>query len=412
MRLTIVKVDFLIKKAIRFLIFCISIFIIISNSPALIRTEQIYLIPGWNLISIPLYTEDNSIQSVLQSIVDRYVSVWTYDSDSWKRYIIGKTDNNLFNMESGKGYWIYINSPSVLVITGNDNYNKFVQLKKGWNLVGYNSLQLLPVDDALFSIKDKYFSAWTYTSGKWEKYIPGSSDNTIEIMDAWKGYWVYAKNDCVWDIMDDYYFLIDISKNVWNYLKWARTNHLPWSWKSEKKYGGDYANPAEIGFSMLCYLCAYELKKPWSPLWAEVRSEVSSTLNQLQRWQTGSQQYQPHGPNSYDNKLFYQWYWISWNPPVVGNGSPNQDVPSIDNAWLAVSLIIIKEYMNRIGDQELADIAEDILSKMDFTLWYNYDVHLFKWGGFQNPILEAGAIITLNENRIIKLHRACFGTDQ
>lgn len=95
-------------------------------------------------------------------------------------------------------------------------------------------------------------------------------------------------------------------------------------------------------------------------------------LNQLRAWQTSEQSYLPHGSNAYANSVFYQWYRISWNPPVVGNNTgDNQLVPSVDNAWLAAALITIQEYARVNGHSALVQKADAILPDMDFTLWYH-----------------------------------------
>ena len=75
-------------------------------------------------------------------------------------------------------------------------------------------------------------------------------------------------------------FLEGLARDTWNYLSsdWATDNHLPWSWRSDRLEGGDYANPAEIGFYMLSYIGAYELQRGWGPSWDEVEAEVGAWL--------------------------------------------------------------------------------------------------------------------------------------
>jgi hypothetical protein len=154
-------------------------------------------------------------------------------------------------------------------------------------------------------------------------------------------------------------FLDGLAQDTWAYLSsdWATVHHLPWSWRSATISGGDYANTAEIGLYALAWLAAYDLQRPWSPSWAEAEEEVSAVLDRLRAWQTGSQTYQPHGPNAYGASVFYQWYWISWDPPVVGDGAGNHVVPSIDNAWLAASLITIRAYTQANSHAALAPNA-------------------------------------------------------
>jgi hypothetical protein len=198
-------------------------------------------------------------------------------------------------------------------------------------------------------------------------------------------------------------FIDNLARDTWAYLNsdWATDNHLPWSWRSESISSGDYANPSEIGLYALSWISAYEMKKAWSPEWDQVEAEITAILNQLRAWQTGSQNEQPHGTNSYNNSVFYQWYWIRENPPVVGGGLGDRVVPSIDNAWLAVSLITIREYAIANNISGLHQKADAILDDMDFTIWYDADSHRFFLGDVDNPQGGSQADYYSNENRII-----------
>ena len=191
---------------------------------------------------------------------------------------------------------------------------------------------------------------------------------------------------------------------------WATANHLPWSWRSATIVGGDYANTAEIGLYALSWLAAYDLQRPWSPSWTEAEAKVTAIFDQLRAWQTGSQSQQPHGPNAYQGSVFYQWYWISWTPPVVGaDVKKNQLVPSVDNAWLAASLITIREYAEANSHAKLTQQADAILNDMDFTLWYHTDTHRFSWGDVDDPKGGPQANYYSNENRIINFVARALG---
>lgn len=209
-------------------------------------------------------------------------------------------------------------------------------------------------------------------------------------------------------------FLDGVARRTWQYLSsdWATSNHLPWSWRAETIEGGDFVNPAEIGLYLVAWVGAYELQRPWSPQWSEVEGEVSAILDQLRAWQTGSQTAQPHGPNAYKNSNFYQWYWIGWNPPVVGADSPgstNQTVPSVDNAWLAASLITLRSYGLAEGHPQLAQKANAILDDMDFRQWYHSDTHRFSWGARHDPQGGGETDLYSNENRIINFVARALG---
>ena len=202
-----------------------------------------------------------------------------------------------------------------------------------------------------------------------------------------------------------------LAEATWSYISsdWATSNHLPWSWRSEFSSEGSYANSAEIGFYALSWLLAYDYQQAWSPSWLETEAEVSAVLDQLRAWQTGSQVLGRNGSNAYQNSVFYQGYWVAEDPPVVGPGPNDQVVPSIDNAWLAASLITIRGYASANGHPVLAQKADDILDDMDFLLWYHADTHLFSWGAYQDPQGGGLADYYSNENRIINFVARALG---
>lgn len=209
----------------------------------------------------------------------------------------------------------------------------------------------------------------------------------------------------------DLAFLDEVARDTWTYLHsdWATDNHLPWSWRSPTLSGGDYANTTEIGLYALSWIGAYEMKAAWSPAWPEVETEVMTVLDQLEAWQSGSQASQPHGPNAYNGSVFYQWYWINWNPPVVGSGDENHIIPSIDNAWLAATLLTIREYAEVHGHTALAQKANNVLKGMNFLLWYDSNRHQFNWGGSNNPQGGTWADYYSNENRLINFMARALG---
>ncbi len=164
-----------------------------------IRELEISLNAGWNLVSIPLSPENSNIQSVLNSINGKYDSVWSYQEGKWKYYIAG-VGGALTTMEPGIGYWIKMKMASKLTIRGNDSISIIIPLSKGWNLVGYNSLSPRTITEALTSIEGLYYSVWTYKDGGWLRYIEGFGGNNLTDMVPYYGYWINAKDNCMWDL--------------------------------------------------------------------------------------------------------------------------------------------------------------------------------------------------------------------
>ena len=169
-----------------------------STLPASGITLNLYT--GWNLISLPLMPENTDIASVLSSINGNYSIIWEYDasdtSDQWKKYDpTAPFGNDLTDMESGKGYWIMMTSDDTLPISGTVLESTDINLKTGWNLIGYNSLVGQPVADSLSSISSNYTIVWAYdasdTVDNWKKYDSSAPfGNDLIDMEPGKGYWI------------------------------------------------------------------------------------------------------------------------------------------------------------------------------------------------------------------------------
>ncbi|MCB9452718.1 MAG: hypothetical protein H6672_14870 [Anaerolineaceae bacterium] len=206
-------------------------------------------------------------------------------------------------------------------------------------------------------------------------------------------------------------FLDDLAEKTFTYLQSATSHHLPFSWSGVAPYindNGTYANPAEIGLYMLSYVGAYEMQAAWSPTKAQVEAELSATLTQLRQWQSDA--------NSYQNSVFYRAYWVANNPPIAGPDDPNDpnddinhEVPSIDNAILAASLMTIKEWADENTAPRVARVAQAILNDMDFMLWYDNGTHRFQLGDTDNPLGGGPADYYSNENRLINFVARSLG---
>ncbi len=133
---------------------------------------SVILREGWNLISIPLILDDNSVDNVFADI--SYSFLFSYDSE-WKvpteiNYTIG--------------YWIDADNDDILTVKGLEPVDTIINLNDGWNLVGYPYLEEKDVSE-LFENNIVY----SY-NGSWSSYIPGRTFNSLQILKAGLGYWV------------------------------------------------------------------------------------------------------------------------------------------------------------------------------------------------------------------------------
>ena len=161
----------------------------------------INLSPGSNLISLYRQPEDTDIESVLNSILGKYTSVWAYIDNTWKVYDPENPGfSDLTTMEAGKGYWVEMNESATMIVTGLVASN-VTDLVSGSNLVGYGSASPWDTPEAVASIEGQYVSVWAFIEGNWKVYDPanpGFSDLTT--MAPGYGYWIDVSEACEWNL--------------------------------------------------------------------------------------------------------------------------------------------------------------------------------------------------------------------
>src|SRR3989344_6004722 len=68
------------------------------------------------------------------------------------------------------------------------------------------------------------------------------------------------------------------------------------------------------------------------------------------------------------NGLFYQWYNIDNAKPAR---TSDYRIPSVDNAWLALSLVVVNRFAYERGNSTLENLSSAILKKMNFSFLFN-----------------------------------------
>lgn len=189
---------------------------------------------GWNLVSVPLNNlwyvnppPDIDLQEgkvnipvpdlseVLNSIAGQYELVRSIDEEGEKSYdpALPNDQNSLNYLSGGHGYWIKMNSPGTLTLTGRAPYaTDSLQLHSGWNLIGHwggDEKQValsegtstyvadVPIEDVLSPIIDSVELVRGCDETGAKTYAPGIPDhlNTLHVFEAGKGYWVKLNQD-------------------------------------------------------------------------------------------------------------------------------------------------------------------------------------------------------------------------
>lgn len=164
------------------------------------------LLEGWNLISLPLIQEDQSLLKVLELIDGFYDTVEWYNisdvDDLWKVYNVNKPFGiDLSSINHTMGFWIHLTQPGNTIFLFNGTQpteNQTIPLRSGWNQVGYPSLTRYNRTQGLNNLTfgTEIYSIWTYNASikKWKEL--GSSD----FFEPGRGYWIFAISKCEWEV--------------------------------------------------------------------------------------------------------------------------------------------------------------------------------------------------------------------
>ncbi|MHA1962599.1 MAG: right-handed parallel beta-helix repeat-containing protein [Candidatus Thorarchaeota archaeon] len=153
---------------------------------------------GLNLLSFPLIQSDESVETVLQTL--EFNRVWTYDSATgdWRSYDVSKPHKGSLRMMNHRiGFWTSVTQDSNLTVAGIVPLNTMVQLKTGWNLVGFPSFR------TMYTVSDlKAGTGATEVEGLDALSPPYFLKELAswETLQAGFGYWVRMENDRVWAI--------------------------------------------------------------------------------------------------------------------------------------------------------------------------------------------------------------------
>jgi hypothetical protein len=148
------------------------------------------LYEGWNLISLPLAPENNSVSMVLSTV--SYDAVYRYDA-TLKQFETADV------MNPGTGYFVHV-TDCTWKYNGTACTSMDMSLEPGLNIVGWMNCTK-GIDNALSSISGKYHYAarWNTIAQKFEVHNPAapSAFNDFTTMDRGTGYFISAKEDCV-----------------------------------------------------------------------------------------------------------------------------------------------------------------------------------------------------------------------
>ena len=171
----------------------------VMRSPETVGKVVQYMYPGANLLSVPVYTEDDSVPGVLATV--GFNEVRLYDAsdagDPWKSYHKAKYINDLQGIHPLDGIWVNALSEGNLTVIGLIQPYHSVDLEQGWNLVGYPSF------NASYTIGDLKAELGAI---RVEGFDPSSPPYFLQVLpDAYvlragESYWIELPTPMTWNI--------------------------------------------------------------------------------------------------------------------------------------------------------------------------------------------------------------------
>lgn len=173
-------------------------------------TIPLYYIDAWNLVSTPLEPHDTSPASIFSAIKNNCTIILAYnasESRPWKRYVPHAPPivSTLNKVDHKMGIWVKMKKNDNLTVTGSVPVATSINLKVGWNLIGYPNTTK-PVGEALSSISGNYDAVYAYNATypeHWKNYIiiiPPFYYGTLQDMVPGSGYWVNMTSEYTLEI--------------------------------------------------------------------------------------------------------------------------------------------------------------------------------------------------------------------
>ena len=177
-----------------------------STSVLIVETYDVNLVPGWNMVTVPLVGFGYKA-STLGLLTDDVVSGYNSSSRVYdKNYVVGRSPaRNDFAILDSTGYWIYVNVAETLELkgvipAGPQSRSITVPPGGGWAIIGLNSLKTWHASDipAMFSPPGSVDVVACYdpVTGMYKSYLVGVS-RTDYVLVPGQAFWVYCNQDCM-----------------------------------------------------------------------------------------------------------------------------------------------------------------------------------------------------------------------
>ncbi len=146
---------------------------------------------GWNLVSIPLIIENDSIENVFGPVMDKLTVINSFFEQGALTYDPRLAEfSDLHKIDYLHGYWIKMNETVNLTVSGAVPADKTINLSRGWNLISCLSNESENMTDVFSDVMNKVIIIHGFDDGglTYDPELPEFSD--LEVIRPGFGYWV------------------------------------------------------------------------------------------------------------------------------------------------------------------------------------------------------------------------------
>ncbi|MBD3386173.1 T9SS type A sorting domain-containing protein [candidate division KSB1 bacterium] len=132
---------------------------------------------GWHMVSLPVVPDNNRVDELFPNLLENCAYTWNP---------VEKNYEAVTHLQPGQGYWLPVENPALLQISGEAVDFFHLTLRAGWNIIG------APFDIGAVEA-DPQDALW-YQFIEWDA-ANGSYRTTQQLL-ATRAYWVWAVGDC------------------------------------------------------------------------------------------------------------------------------------------------------------------------------------------------------------------------
>ena len=169
---------------------------VVETAAPVIETQTLNLKAGWNLVSFYVDADDMTPATIFAPIQNRLLQVknltQSYDPS------VPSFLNTLSSLSVKDGYWLKVSEDVSLSVEGPVPSGASINVKSGWNLVGYPRLSGEAVANELTSLGNTVVQIKDLGSS-YDPSVP-SFLNTLSTMAPGSGYWLNVSQDGTWKL--------------------------------------------------------------------------------------------------------------------------------------------------------------------------------------------------------------------